>query len=425
MRILFLFLISFSLVNCVSQIPQVSQILISENKQPSSDEEEEVAADEYELSGSDRGVDRYGNEYEVDEYDRYEEDRGRGRRSCRNYTDEDSDFTIEELDYIDAHNLSEYLLEGRCESGEEIEITINGYPIDQKVYCKSKRWELTVDLTPLAQEEVISFEISSYGERFCEDVKVAFTSPKNYIAVPGLEGYYETGFLVMKYEAKLHKAGINSKAVSEAKGRPIFSISHSDAQKLCRNNGSRYDLISNNQWQNIARDIESIDENWSLGKAKVIEGNILNCGVNRGAIREASRSDDDDCGTSSCNRNWDYNRRTHLLSSGERIWDICGNVGEIMKDKHTGTGGSSRKYIYDITGKLKDLFGPDKRYNIIGINRRQDYFGLGHINIDKSKKLIVRGSQDRYAGVFSTEITRDRDSSRSGYSVGFRCVYLP
>ena len=413
MRFLFLFLISYFLVAChLPSAPTVSQILVQDTGQPSTATP---------VNPDGQRVDQYGNPYTVDE-----RDAGHFRERCSSFIDERSDFKIDQLDYIDAHNFSDYLIKGRCESGEKIEIIINNHPIDTNIYCKSRRWELTVDLTPLAQERVISFKISSSGETFCEDIKVAFTAPKNYITVPALEDFYESGFLVMKYEAKLDKAGINSKAISEEKDRPISAISHSDAQDLCKNNGSRYDLISNKQWQNIARDIESIDENWSLGRARVIEGNSLNCGVARGTAQAASRNDADDCGASSCGKNWDYHRRTHLLSSGDRIWDMCGNVGEVMRDRYTGND-TFDNYVFHLNGSLKKLFGPDKDYNIVTSHRREGYFGLGFIKVSRSADLIIRGHHSRYPGIFSTEITKKRDSSRSasGYNIGFRCVYLP
>ncbi len=416
MRFLFLFLMSFFLFACpnVDQTPQPSQILVNQPPPPTTQPDDGTL------------IDKYGNPYTVEEHTETSP-RDRGRRSCRNNVDNRSDLRVDRLEYIDAHNFSAYELKGRCVSGERVNITINDYPIDQIIYCKSRKWELTVDLTPLTQEESIFFKISSLDESYCEDVKVTFTGPKSYVAIPALDDFYETGFLVMKYEAKLHKAGINSRAVSEAKGRPLSSISYNDAKQLCENNGSRYSLISNKQWQNIARDIESVDENWSLGKARVIEGNILNCGIFRGATKEASRSDKDDCGASSCNKGWDYNRRTHLLSSGGRIWDICGNVGEVMKDSYR-EGLSFNKYAYRLTGKLKDLFGPKKNYEILEVERRDSYFfGLGSTSIDRSSNIIIRGSPGRFAGVFSTEVESSREGRRSasGYNVGFRCVYLP
>ncbi|MGI9548431.1 MAG: hypothetical protein ACR2M7_00405 [Bdellovibrionales bacterium] len=433
MRAFFILLSLFLMTSCeVPDLANISKILIDQVQPSTGDTNYEQEPAPYYEEGE-VYTDEYGNTYTVDDITKYgnddpePEERPRPRRGCRSDYDSDSGFRVDRLEYIDSNNMSDYEIKGRCEqSGEKIQVTINGHPLDTVLRCKSKKWRLEVDLTPLATEESLSFKISNGDYTFCEDVKVAFTYPKNYVTIPALEGddLYETSFFVMKYEAKLKKAGINSKALSEARGRPIASISYSDAEDLCKNNGIRYNLITNSQWQNIARDIESVNDNWSAGRARVIEGNLLNCGLARGASQAASKDDDDDCAKTSCSRGWDYNRRTHLLSSGDRIWDICGNVGEVMRDAHSGaTTGSD--YIYELGGTLKDKFGPAKDYNLISLSRNSGYFGLGEFKMNRGGEVIVRGSPGRSPGIFSTEVTAKRSSGRAGHGTGFRCVYLP
>lgn len=355
----------------------------------------------------------------------------RGGGSCSSYGDDD-DLSVREFEYVDASNVGEYRLRGRCRDRDRlVSIEVNGYPINDNPYCHRKRWEVFLDLTPIADEgNMVSFRISHAGSEICRDVRVAFTGPKNYVPISSRADSFETGFYVMKYEAKLDKAGANSKAVSLPEGRPITRVSHAEAVRLCQNNGSRYDLITNAQWQNVARAIEDIDENWSLGRARAMEGNMLNCGVTSG-LKEASSNDDNDCAGSRCGSGWHVNRRTHYLEKGHRIWDMCGNAAEIMKDKNT------RKFNFDgavylMTGDLKKLFGPKKKYDVLQgsrSSRRHSHWGMGYAKTRSgSGDMIIRGGQvnRRYMGIFSVDLTK-KQSGRvsSAGSIGFRCVFNP
>lgn len=348
------------------------------------------------------------------------------KSSCSN--PQNSDLELYDLDYIDASNIGKYVVEGRCRGHNKISIEVNGYPISESPYCDSYRWKVVVDLTPVASEETsVSFRISSGRDTLCQDVKVAFVGPKNYLAISPLDNQYETGFFVMKYEAKEEEAGVNSRAISVPENRPISRVSYADAVRFCRNNGTRYDLISNEQWQNIAQAIESVDENWSLNQARVIDGNTLNCGVNIGTIKAASSSDDEDCATSACDRGWDYRRRTHLLPSGHRIWDMCGNVGEMMKTKNTRNSSFS-DFVYKMINPEKAEYGPDKNYHdtLFRFYSKNQQWGLGFAELDEGGSLIVRGGQHRNAGIFSVHTNYDYDNRTAIKSnIGFRCVYLP
>ncbi len=353
-----------------------------------------------------------------------------GSASCSSYGDDD-DLSVREFEYVDSSNVGEYRLRGRCRDIDRIvSIEVNGYPINDNPYCHRKRWEVFLDLTPIADEgDTVSFRISHAGSAICRDARVAFTGPKNYVPISSRADSFETSFYVMKYEARLEKAGANSKAVSQPEGRPITRVSHAEAVRLCQNSGSRYDLITNAQWQNIARAIEDIDENWSLGRARAMEGNMLNCGVTSG-LKEASSNDDNDCAGARCGSGWHFNRRTHYLEKGHRIWDMCGNAAEIMKDKNT------RRFNFDgavylMTGDLKKLFGPKKKYNILQgsrSSRRHSHWGMGYAKTRGSGDMIIRGGQvnRRYMGIFSADLTKKQSGRVSAAgSIGFRCVFNP
>ena len=349
--------------------------------------------------------------------------------TCRKKEAHSEEVSVRDPDLIDSDNVGEYTLRGKCENTRLlVYITANGYKTNKNPKCDKNRWEITLDLTPLTSDnDEIVFHITHNEETICEEVGVAFLGPKNYIPISPREDYYEFGFYIMKYEAKLEGKGPNAKAITQPGGKPITRVFYEEALELCRNNGSRYDLMTNAQWQNIALFIEEEDNNWSQGRSTPSDSNTLNCGVSKGLPQEASSNDDNDCAASSCDSGWDLNRRTHWLNSGERIWDICGNVGEIVKDKFR-LDYRFDDYIYNLysESRLADLFGPKRSYRLVDANRRSNTWGLGYANIDRGKDLIVRGIPGREAGIFSVNVTNNQNSRR-GYSgdIGFRCVYNP
>ena len=351
--------------------------------------------------------------------------------SCVNNA-RDSVYFSGKYDYVDSINAGNYELKGRCEErGRAVSIKVNGYPISDDPACNRRRWKLVLDLSSIAtSEKEIFFEANHNGDTACIKALVGFSGPKNYIPVPYNEDQYKSSFYVMKYEAKIKDKGTSeAKAVSQPEDEPLTGVSHSDAIKLCRNNGPRYDLIQNSQWQNIALSIEDTDVNWSKGRRNSVDGNSLNCGVIRNSAQPANADDRKDCADDSCGKNWDFKRRTHLLGNGEVIWDICGNVAEIMKDKYSDNL-SFTGYIFKLSGRLKNLFGPDRTYRTgddeAGRDRDNYYWGLGQANIESDHDLIIRGSGTRSGhGIFSVSINSDQSSSRSRHKIGFRCVYIP
>ena len=345
--------------------------------------------------------------------------------SSRNtYSDE---LTITELEIVDSGNVGKYPLEGRCEEEDKlITVTVNGYKTEKTPKCDRGRWEINLDLTEVITEgNTVAFHATHNRGRLCKEARVAFRGPKNYIPISASDDYDESSFYVMKYEAKLEGEKTASKAVSEPTGYPISRITHQEALLLCQNNGSRYELMKNSQWQTIVRAIEDENKNWSQGHHSPSDNNTLNCGIARGIPQEASSNDSNDCATTFCDSNWDINRRTHFLPNGKKIWDMCGNVGEMMKNRYNEND-SFKGYVYQLSSDLKKLFGPKKTYSIVNASRRSTTWNLGYADIDRGNDLIIRGLPGRDAGIFSVNITSDQVSRRgSGHDVGFRCVYTP
>ena len=339
--------------------------------------------------------------------------------------------SLDPLEYLNSKNASQYELKGRCsDSDRVVGIQVNGYNISSNPFCDRGRWQVFLDLSNsiFTEDKNLTFRVS-HGEDsnvICETVRTTFSCPENYIPIPGNEDFYERSFCVMKYEAKISGSKDNPKAVSKPEDKPISYVSHSQAVALCKAKGSHYDLINNDQWQNIARLIEEEDQNWSRGRSRVVDGNHLNCGVHIGNPKAADKDDNKDCGGRSCQTGWDYRRRTHLLPNGQIIWDMCGNVAEIMKNKNTDKYHNGVDLVYNMSAKIRRVFGPRKQYAGVGTDlRKSHYWGLGEAKLAKSRDLIIRGQQGRDAGVFSVDLNYSQSEARLGTRLGFRCVYVP
>jgi len=275
--------------------------------------------------------------------------------------------------------------------------------------------------------------VKALGDGFV--AQAASSCPTGYVLVPALNGYTTSDFCVAKYEAK--KSG--AAGISQATSTPWASITQTSAITACQANGTGYDLISNAEWQTIALNIESVPSNWSLGQwgqGSLNRGHSDNA---PGAALAASNSPQDACigtGQTCSNTVWDTQRRTHVLSNGQVIWDVAGNVWEWVKDTNTTNFGANNYFsqitlatnpvtatIGEITGTAKTLYGPWGSY--IGLNSGE-YAGLGYGWLNYSSGAVFRGgnwSDGVTAGVFSVSLSIA--SSNTYTSVGFRCVYRP
>jgi formylglycine-generating enzyme required for sulfatase activity len=147
--------------------------------------------------------------------------------------------------------------------------------------------------------------------------------PTGYITVPGNPIYQTEDFCVMKYEAK----NVSSVATSEALGTPWVSVTQTAAITACSSLGSNYHLITNNEWLTIVRNIEQVASNWTSG---IVGTGAVYSGHNDSIPGNALAANADD------NQGYDgtgetapaNQRRTHILSNGESIWDLAGNVWE-------------------------------------------------------------------------------------------------
>ncbi len=244
--------------------------------------------------------------------------------------------------------------------------------------------------------------------------------PDGYLGVPFLPPYTMRYFCVMKFEAK--NDGYRT-PVSKADTLPWIEFNQIEARSRCRNLGSGYDLISNGQWQTIARNIAGVSTNWSSGQ--------LNRGHSDGtpaALQEASLSDvADNCiGTGQiCSSTvWDDQRRTHVLSNGNIIWDFAGNAQEWVNFESTTSNG--------VDGYISQINGGDLRQTrygalsstICATPGSSPYCGMGHGDLSGTAGTLLRGGKYTdgvSAGVFATTLK----VSTAANIAGFRCTFIP
>ena len=277
--------------------------------------------------------------------------------------------------------------------------------------------------------------------------------PAGYVKVGALAGYTEAAFCVAKYEMKEDGSG---SAISTSQGAPWVNIDRIDAQAECAAIGAGYDLINNEQWQAMVRNIEAVGSNWDGGRIGSVGG------LNRGhsdsfpAYPLPAHSNDhqgchatgQQCGLSS----WSTQKRTHVLLGGEVVWDVAGNAWEWIKDDNTLSYGPNN-YISLVTvgshpilnslsegsgasRSAKDQFGPLGGY---GYHNSNNFAGLGHGmlevsftvdelsgGLDQSHKGILRGgglSDHNKSGVFAVSLREEIGNTTVGVN-GFRCVLV-
>lgn len=372
---------------------------------------------------------------------------------------------LKEHQNINSSNASNFPIQGECsEEGQKVivNISIRDFSLSTQSDCSSGKWETALDVTRLNKTSdliTITVSHSSTDGRNAPPTSASVTNeflcPENFLGVPALKEYTTNAFCVAKYEMKDDGSG---NTVSQASGIPYSTgIDTSNRATKCQAMGdqtsgdSKYDLISNNEWQALARNIELVPSNW--------EGGIVGSGkINRGRsvpifnqppgylgnLAPASEDDNEAClhtGATCNDGSWNFHKRTHTLSNGEIIWDLAGNVMEVI-DRYEPPRPSSTEYdlapssqISQITGVTKDLFGPSGNYTSLS---QSPYGGLGYMHLqgdglsNKDVKQLVRGGHwaiigvEPYTegGIFSVFL-RSSPLSRTAKGFGFRCVYHP
>jgi flagellin-like protein len=249
-----------------------------------------------------------------------------------------------------------------------------------------------------------------------------------WISVPDIAPFTSSPFCVMKYEAKDDLSGncatgdTTGCPNSNVTSLPWVNISQNNAKTECDslNNGTGYyHLINNAEWMSIARNVEQQGNNWnstSVGVGSLKQGNngLSVPGVSYdGAGPEQSSDGVNDTGS-------------FVLSNGEVIWDLSGNVWEWNND----TVSMHADFIDgdDTDGYWDTQTNATFRLNAGPSNSTWGEFeGVGYVyDSTTTLKAFLRGgnsNSDGRAGVFSLSLSNG-GASTSG-TRGFRCSYEP
>ncbi len=290
-----------------------------------------------------------------------------------------------------------------------------------------------------------------------------YPCPDGYIIVPGNIELGTKNFCVMKYEAK-NDGGV---AVSTASGALYVSVTWQEAQDECEVLGSKYHLITENEWLTIAQNVANHAVNWN---SSVVGSGFMYLGHNDNDPSTSLLADTDDLngyyGTndgvsfpgdgsyfnfpSNDARAYQGQKRTLSLSNGEVIWDLSGNVMELLNNSMPiglrYYGGGEGWYSYnsdDGTGSVASLV-PVLKQPLNGwnaLNGMGRYFDgnndVGTVNnrvespdfcagYCSSTAIFLRGgrwSYGEYTGVYALELFTG--PSRAQTDTGFRCTYHP
>jgi len=247
---------------------------------------------------------------------------------------------------------------------------------------------------------------------------------QNFIKITPRAPYTTKEFYIAKYEMK----NVGGIAFSRAVGLPWVNITRADAIIKCRAIGAGYDLISNEEWQTVAREIAEVNQNWSTGQVGI---GFLNSGHSDGVpaqLLEASIDDDkgncagtgQTCGSTL----FDKQRRTHFLKNGEQIWDFAGNAFEVTSNSNSVSQGVNAYTSLFIAGENRSInFGTDTACDLKNVS---PYCGFGYGAINYTSGAIWRGgyySDLDKSGIFAAKL--NVSSLLTASYMGFRCVYRP
>jgi hypothetical protein len=288
--------------------------------------------------------------------------------------------------------------------------------------------------------------------------RTPFLCPVGYVGVPGsgVPGLgnanaskgnadwwldVEKDFCVMKYPAKNNNA--SNYASSTMSGLPWTSIARGvdeneigSAFQACRDvpNGT-FRLMSNSQWQTIARNAEGVVANWSGGAVGI--GVMVKGHTDQVPFGRLSNSADNDpyFGTSnsaseSAGSGWEQ-RRTHALSNGEIVWDMGGNVWHWVSDNLEELGQNpqiaglpqfTNQNYFSLANHVANrlIFAPAGNYSTAQ-NVGSVWGGTGGIMRGWYFSDVLYSSIK--GGIFATVLNYPHTQTQS--LTGFRCAYLP
>ena len=188
--------------------------------------------------------------------------------------------------------------------------------------------------------------------------------------------------------------------------------------------------MTNDEWMTVARNIENVASNWSGGSVGL---GSINWGHtdNSPANSLAANSDDTQAceGTEqTCSDTvWSTQRRTHVLSNGEVIWDFSGNVGDWIDWTVVTDKASPQFAAIEINTTTPTTAMPQASYFPENASYDSSH-GIGRYypGEDGSGGIAFRGGywlDSGYAGVFALSLNSSSWSMSNG--IGFRCAWSP
>lgn len=185
----------------------------------------------------------------------------------------------------------------------------------------------------------LSFRVTDSNLASAEPGSCVDSCPNGFILVPGNATFGTSNFCVMKYEAKVlgvdtvttsYRPGLV--AESRASGAPWVNISQTDAITEAQATCAGCHLITEAEWMTIAADVLSVASNWSggaVGSGYIYQGHV---NYSPGEPLPASSNDSDGLYgyTANIGGLGMNNRRTLTLTNGEVIWDMSGNVHDMV-----------------------------------------------------------------------------------------------
>ena len=217
----------------------------------------------------------------------------------------------------------------------------------------------------------------------------------------------------------------------QASSRPWVNISQNSAKAICDALGENYSLITNAQYMSIAREIETNSANWSsqqVHSGELNRGHSDNNPTNSLAISDLNNPCSDTNEICSFS-DWNSQRRTHKLSSGEYIWDFAGNVYTWV-DWYIGTDrpsqGTTSFIEFNATSATSSMSNEAYKPSNIQLGSAAG-IGKYYPGIANGDGAAIRGGRwanGINAGIFNLAFSNEPDTDISA-SKGFRCTYTP
>jgi hypothetical protein len=277
---------------------------------------------------------------------------------------------------------------------------------------------------------------------------VSLTCPTGYILVPADNNFTRESFCVMKYEAK--KDPTTGQAVSTATGTPWVSISWNEARSACKRVGAH--LINEGEWMTIARNIEATaindidsaagiqfatghsDNSPASSLAATTDPSLASCTLSLSLAAGSNSSCALATGSeafSGTGNNFSQaytagganksQMRTHVLSNGNIIWDMAGNVWDLTDAQCDTTNWYTSGYVEWNNAAVLDweklVAGPSG--SLTSANGSGRFYGCASMG-----NVMMRGagwSHGLSAGVFAAYL--ESWPTNSATDIGFRCAY--